>query len=91
MLGSGVAATVLATVGVSPAWASGDHHPRPASPERRGYAFLDAAMDGYPTFGTNRLAQSYTDQAGLFSTAFTYDNALCVLAYLAVRRPSSPA
>src|SRR5215207_10018933 len=91
VLGSGVAATVLATVGVGPAWAGGAHHPRPASPERRGYAFLDAAMDGYPTFGTNRLAQSYTDQAGLFSTAFTYDNALCVLAYLADWRPSSTA
>jgi hypothetical protein len=33
--------------------------------------------------GWIRLAQSYTDQAGLFSTAFVYDNALAVLALLA--------
>jgi hypothetical protein len=42
-------------------------------------------MDAYPDHGEIRLAQSYTDQAGLFSTAFTYDNALAVLALLAVR------
>jgi hypothetical protein len=42
-------------------------------------------MDGYPDHGTLRLAQSYTDQAGLFSTAFTYDNALVILAHLASR------
>jgi hypothetical protein len=52
---------------------------------RRAYAFLAAATDGYPDHGTLRLAQSYTDQAGLFSTAFTYDNALVILAHLASR------
>ncbi|WP_372488047.1 hypothetical protein [Streptomyces guryensis] len=36
-----------------------------------------------PGHGSIRLAQSYTDQAGLFSTAFTYDNALAILAHLA--------
>jgi hypothetical protein len=54
-----------------------------ASPQGRALAFLDAAMDAYPAQGSVRLAQSYTDQAGLFSTAFTYDNALAILAYLA--------
>jgi hypothetical protein len=49
----------------------------------RAYSFLDAALDAYPQFGGTRLAQSYTDQAGLFSTAFVYDNALAALAYLA--------
>src|ERR687885_286762 len=49
----------------------------------------DAAMDGYPASGPNRLAQSYADQAGLFSTAFVYDNALAILAYLADDRSGS--
>jgi hypothetical protein len=81
LLGSGVGATVLATLG-GPAQAGGSAE-RPSSAERRGYAFLDASTTGYPTFGTITLAQSYTDQAGLFSTAFTYDNAITILAYLA--------
>lgn len=55
--------------------------------ERRGpvtvaFDFLDAAMDAYPGSGSVRLAQSYADQAGLFSTAFVYDNALAIFAYL---------
>jgi hypothetical protein len=50
-----------------------------SGPSPRGYAFLDAAMDGYPTKGSTRLAQSYTDQPGLFSSAFVYDNALAIL------------
>ncbi|NUP22503.1 MAG: Tat pathway signal sequence domain protein [Streptomyces sp.] len=42
-------------------------------------------MDAYPDHGSTRLAQSYADQAGLFSTAFTYDNALGILGLLATR------
>ncbi|MEW2113648.1 Tat pathway signal sequence domain protein [Streptomyces sp. NPDC005474] len=42
-------------------------------------------MDAYPDHGALSLTQSYTDQAGLFSTAFTYDNALAILAHLATR------
>jgi hypothetical protein len=87
LIGSGVAATVLATVGgtavASPGRAALDRGGQSPSPARRGYAFLDAAMDGYPSFGPIRLAQSYTDQAGLFSAAFTYDNGIAILAYLA--------
>lgn len=75
-LGAG-AAVVAAQSGVAEA-ADG-----PCAP-RRALAFLAAAMDAYPGHGTVRLAQSYTDQAGLFSTAFTYDNALVILAGLAV-------
>ncbi|MDX3531802.1 Tat pathway signal sequence domain protein [Streptomyces sp. ID05-39B] len=78
--GLGVGAAVLTVGGAGVAQAAA-----PASPERRAYAFLAAAMDAYPQTGTVRLAQSYTDQAGLFSTAFTYDNALAVLAALASR------
>ncbi|MFE9674198.1 Tat pathway signal sequence domain protein [Streptomyces sp. NPDC006259] len=76
--GLGVGAAVLTAGGSGVA-----HANAPASPERRAHAFLAAAMDAYPRHGPLRLAQSYTDQAGLFSTAFTYDNALAVLAALA--------
>ncbi|HKW19630.1 MAG TPA: hypothetical protein VJO35_19130 [Terriglobales bacterium] len=50
------------------------------------YKFLNQMMDAYVQGSTVRLCQSYCDQiAGgtFFSTAFTYDNALLVLAYLA--------
>jgi hypothetical protein len=85
VLGSGIAAAVVA--GVGPAQAAGAHSTKDG-PEARALSFLDAAMDAYPSFGPIRLAQSYTDQSGLFSTAFVYDNALAVLAYLAGRRSS---
>lgn len=83
LLGTGLGtAAALTVVGSGPAHAA----PRTAgaSARRRGQAFLAAAMDAYPDHGAIRLTQSYTDQAGLFSTAFTYDNALAILAHLAV-------
>lgn len=46
------------------------------------YAFLDTMMDAYATGSTVRLMQSYSDQIGLLSTAFVYDNALAIMAYL---------
>jgi hypothetical protein len=49
------------------------------------YFFLNQMMDAYAHGNTTRLVQSYADQiAGgtFFSTAFTYDNALLLLAYL---------
>ncbi|HLH08447.1 MAG TPA: hypothetical protein VKW78_14500 [Terriglobales bacterium] len=46
------------------------------------YDFLDAMMDAYATGSTVRLIQSYSDQIGLESTAFVYDNALAIMAYL---------
>ncbi|MGW0584145.1 Tat pathway signal sequence domain protein [Streptomyces sp. NPDC002920] len=78
LIGTGLGAAVLtvAAAGV------GQAAERPSAP-RRALAFLAAAMDAYPDHGTVRLAQSYSDQAGLFSTAFTYDNALAILAHLA--------
>ncbi len=52
----------------------------------RAYRFLDFMMDAYQTGSTLRLIQSYSDQLGLQSTAFTYDNALAIIAYLHQRR-----
>ncbi|QQM43596.1 Tat pathway signal sequence domain protein [Streptomyces liliifuscus] len=77
LIGGGLGVAGVAVVGSGVAHASG------GSGRRRGLGFLAAAMDGYPEHGSVRLAQSYSDQAGLFSTAFTYDNALAVLAQLA--------
>jgi hypothetical protein len=74
----------MAAVPLMPTW-NGD------SARRRAYTFLNAAMDAYPAAGPLRLTQSYSDQAGLFSTAFTYDNALAILAYLADDRSASLA
>ncbi|EMF57211.1 MULTISPECIES: hypothetical protein [Streptomyces] len=88
LLGTGLgAAAALVAAGSGPAQAAPHAAPRTSgtSARRRGQAFLAAAMDAYPDHGAVRLTQSYTDQAGLFSTAFTYDNALAILAHLAVR------
>jgi len=58
--------------------------------ERAAVAFVRAAADAYPDVNTGpRLAQSYTDELGLFSTAFVYDNALAICALLADGRRSS--
>src|ERR1700761_3266980 len=46
------------------------------------YSFLDLMMDAYASGATLRLIQSYSDQQGLESTAFTYDNAVVIDAYL---------
>lgn len=84
----GVAATA------SPAWSAGvtstpagKAGPSAASASDSvlsGQAFLDAMTDAYPTANPGvRLAQSYADELGLFSTAFVYDNALAICAYLA--------
>src|SRR6266542_2055675 len=82
VLGSGAAIAFAVAGGAVPATAEATtpgRHPA----RRRALSFLDAAMDAYPAFGPTRLAQSYADQSGLFSTAFVYDNALAVLAHLA--------
>jgi hypothetical protein len=84
-LGIGIGAAVFSAVGSGSAHAAGGAGAGSSSAWRRGHGFLAAAMDGYPDHGSIRLAQSYSDQAGLFSTAFTYDNALAILAHLATR------
>ncbi|MEU6355440.1 Tat pathway signal sequence domain protein [Streptomyces sp. NPDC047072] len=79
LIGAGLGAGVLTATGAGTSRATqGATNDAP----HRARAFLAAAMDGYPDHGTLRLTQSYSDQAGLFSTAFTYDNALAVLAHL---------
>lgn len=45
------------------------------------FAFQKRMMDAYATGSTVRLTQSYSDQA-LGATAFTYDNAVSIQAYL---------
>ena len=48
----------------------------------RATAFQNLMMDAYASGATVRLAQSYSDEA-LGATAFTYDNAVSIQAYLA--------
>ncbi|GIG41185.1 Tat pathway signal sequence domain protein [Cellulomonas phragmiteti] len=68
----------------------GQHHGGRAGSERAAVAFVRAAADAYPALNTGpRLAQSYADELGLFSTAFVYDNALAICALLADGRRSS--
>lgn len=87
LIGAGLGAAGIAAVGPGQALAASPAGDSAASARARGHAFLASAMDAYPGHGGIRLTQSYTDQAGLFSTAFTYDNALAVLAHLAARTP----
>jgi hypothetical protein len=63
--------------------------PSPTDSQRQAMVFLDLMMDAHADAGTLRLPQSYTDQVGLYATAFTYDIALAVLAYLADDRDTS--
>lgn len=48
----------------------------------RAYRFQNVMMDAYQSGTTLRLIQSYADQQGLGTTAFTYDNSLAIIAYL---------
>jgi hypothetical protein len=48
----------------------------------KAYDFQNTMMDAYATGSTVRLIESYSDQGGLESTAFTYDNAVSIHAYL---------
>ncbi len=56
--------------------------PALASSIDRAFSFQNFMMDAYATGSTVRLAQSYSDEA-LGATAFTYDNAVTIHAYLA--------
>jgi hypothetical protein len=94
-LGAAATASLVSTAGGTPAQAStlspanlglaGDPKILQNS-VNNAYAFLTQMMDAYAQGSTVRLCQSYSDQiAGgtFFSTAFTYDNALLVGAWLA--------
>ncbi len=48
----------------------------------KAFTFQNFMMDAYATGSTVRLSQSYSDEA-LGATAFTYDNAVAIHAYLA--------
>jgi len=48
----------------------------------KAFAFQQMMMDAYATGSTVRLTQSYSDGSGLESTAFTYDNAVSIHAWL---------
>ena len=52
------------------------------------FTFVNTMMDAYATGSTVRLTQSYSDQA-LGATAFTYDNAVLIHAYLASEDPDN--
>ncbi len=56
---------------------------RLTTPVERAYRYLDTVMDAYQQGATPRLLQSYNNESGLMTTAFVYDNALALIAYLA--------
>ncbi|GAA1818569.1 hypothetical protein GCM10009682_44050 [Luedemannella flava] len=58
-----------------------------AEPVNRAFGYLDTVQDAYVTGATPRLLQSYNNESGLMTTAFVYDNALAVIAYLS--RPTA--
>jgi hypothetical protein len=96
-LGATAAAGLVSTTGITLAHASDFATPitdsglaKAPSPLQtslnNAYLFLNQMMDAYAQGSSIRLCQSYCDQiaGGTFlSTAFIYDNALLVLAYLA--------
>jgi len=84
-----------ATIGAAPLVLGGSGSASPASaaeqsPNPQSYldaitkavAFQNAMMDAYASGSTVRLIQSYSDQSGLLSTSFTYDNAVSIHAFL---------
>ncbi|GAA1975036.1 hypothetical protein GCM10009718_08880 [Isoptericola halotolerans] len=90
LLVAGAAGALTLATGAE-AWAAGTRlHPSgggaaaPSGSVRRAHGFLGAMTDAYPAVNPGpRLAQSYADQLGLFSTAFVYDVALMICASLA--------
>lgn len=87
LLGTAGALALSATGGV--AAHARPRHPQPTGGSvRRATAFLGTMLEAYPEANGDgpRLAQSYADELGLFSTAFVYDNALAILAALGAGR-----
>ncbi len=76
-----VTQTAHAAAPVSPANIAGDIKAYARAIENA-FHFQDTMMDAYATGDTIRLTQSYVDQSGLESTAFTYDNSVAIHAYL---------
>ena len=87
-LGAAAAVTTAGATLASPviAFAAGTDDSPFATSISNAYLFLDKMMDAYAQGSTARLCQSYSDQiagGSFYSTAFVYDNALILLAYLA--------
>ncbi|HLJ29779.1 MAG TPA: Tat pathway signal sequence domain protein [Candidatus Angelobacter sp.] len=57
----------------------------------KAYSFLNTMMDAYAQGTVVRLSQSYTDQQGLQTTGFVYDNSLAINAHLLRGRPDDIA
>jgi hypothetical protein len=89
------AAATAAQLGLSPAASAQSGHHRPGrvvdprliEPVDRAYHYLDVVMDAYQAGGALRLLQSYHNESQLMTTAFVYDNALAIVAYLS--RPTT--
>ena len=75
------AAVAVPLAGTGVAWADD------SDPVGRAYRYLDTVMDAYASGDTPRLLQSYANESGLLTTAFVYDNALALIAYLARPTP----
>ncbi|GGL30300.1 Tat pathway signal sequence domain protein [Planomonospora parontospora] len=88
-LGAAVRLDVLGAPGAPARAAARSVQPVPVAARRRAIAFLDAMMDAHATGERLRLPTSFADQARLYGTAFTYDAALAILAYLADTRTES--
>jgi hypothetical protein len=90
-MGVGAAATagLVPLAFTRPAFAAAVTSAHPKLPDPPGstasiqsaFVFQNTMMDAYATGNTVRLTQSYSDQA-LGATAFTYDNAVSIHAYL---------
>ncbi|WP_214107227.1 hypothetical protein [Acrocarpospora catenulata] len=83
------AAATATAVAAAPFLLSGTAHAtgglvdhRLAGSADRAFRYLDTVLDAYRQGGELRLAQSYNNESGLMTTAFVYDNALAVIAYL---------
>jgi hypothetical protein len=81
-LGLTIAVTCFSGIGMA-SWASPEgNDPDFAASFSRAYSFLDTMMDAYAQGPAVRLSQSYSDQQGLQSTGFVYDNSLVLMAHL---------
>jgi hypothetical protein len=81
----GVAPLALETTGLALPAVAAAHPPNPQSylaAIESAIAFQNSMMDAYAAGSNVRLIQSYADQSGLLSTAFTYDSAVSIHAYL---------
>lgn len=87
LIGTAGGALAALAVAENAGTASATGRQAPPTPHRPrgvpGIAFIEEMTDAYPQFASKpRLPQSYSDESGLFSTAFIYDSAVAVCAAL---------